>query len=222
MVQGFLYQDQLNPVAELNPDNSIKTRFIYASKTNTPEYMVKGNQTYRLVSDHLGSVRFVVNTSDGSIVQEMNCNEFGVVIKDTNPGFQPFGYAGGLYETSTGLVRFGARDYDPSIGRWTTKDPIRFDGGDLSLYGYVLNDPINFIDPNGKMALPGGVIGAIVGIIEVTGLFCSSFPQACIDAIKDFEDWVNDRDRKLPEPESPTCNPAFQTCAPRQCPGPIF
>ena len=112
--------------------------------------MVKGNQTYRLVSDHLGSVRFVVNTSDGSIVQEMNYNEFGVVIKDTNPGFQPFGYAGGLYETSTGLVRFGARDYDPSMGRWTTKDPIRFDCGDLSLYGYVLGDPVNRIDPYGE------------------------------------------------------------------------
>jgi hypothetical protein len=49
----------------------------------------------------------------------------------------------------TGLVRFGARDYDPQIGRWTTKDPIRFDGGDTNLYGYVLNDPINFIDPSG-------------------------------------------------------------------------
>lgn len=39
-----------------------------------------------------------------------------------------FGFAGGLYDRVTGLVRFGARDYDPSVGRWTTKDAIPFEG----------------------------------------------------------------------------------------------
>ncbi len=63
--------------------------------------------------------------------------------------FQPFGFAGGLYDGDTGLVRFGARDYDPYTGRWTAKDPILFEGGDTNLYGYVLNDPINFVDPKG-------------------------------------------------------------------------
>ncbi len=62
----------------------------------------------------------------------------------------------------TGLVRFGARDYDPYTGRWTSKDPILFDGGDTNLYGYVLNDPINFVDPDGlapvcpDLAAPAG------------------------------------------------------------------
>jgi len=68
---------------------------------------------------------------------------------NSNPGFQPFGFAGGMYDSDTGLTRFGARDYDPETGRWTVKDPIRFDGGDTNLYGYVLNDPINFYDPLG-------------------------------------------------------------------------
>ena len=34
----------------------------------------------------------------------------GNITSDTNPGFQPFGFAGGLYDTDTGLTRFGARD----------------------------------------------------------------------------------------------------------------
>ena len=68
---------------------------------------------------------------------------------DTNPGFQPFGFAGGIYGLNTGLIRLGARDYDPQTGRWTAKDPIRFDGGDSNLYGYVANDPANFIDVEG-------------------------------------------------------------------------
>ena len=46
-------------------------------------------------------------------------------------------------------TRFGARYYDPNLGRWAQKDPILFDGGDPNLYGYVNNDPINFIDIKG-------------------------------------------------------------------------
>ena len=49
----------------------------------------------------------------------------------------------------TGLVRFGARDYDPETGRWTAKDPIRFEGGQANLYVYVLNDPVNNADRTG-------------------------------------------------------------------------
>lgn len=41
------------------------------------------------------------------------------------------------------------RHYDPSTGRWLSKDPIRFDGGDTNLYGYVMQDPINLKNSNG-------------------------------------------------------------------------
>ena len=105
--------------------------------------------TYRIVSDHLGSPRLVIDTATGAIVQRMDFDEFGNVSVDTNPGFQPFGFAAGLYDQHTGLTRFGARDYDAQVGRWTVKDQIRFAGGDSNLYGYVLNDPVNFVDPNG-------------------------------------------------------------------------
>lgn len=44
------------------------------------------------------------------------------------------------------------RHFDPETGRWTTKDPIKFSGGDTNLYGYVFSDPINFIDANGLSA----------------------------------------------------------------------
>jgi RHS repeat-associated protein len=71
------------------------------------------------------------------------------VLQDTNPGFQPFGFAGGLYDPQTKLVRFGFRDYDAETGRWTVKDPIGFGGGDTELYGYVGNDPVNRRDPFG-------------------------------------------------------------------------
>jgi RHS repeat-associated protein len=127
----------------------VVSRFVYADKANVPAYLVKGSVTYRIIADHLGSPRLVVNTADGTVVQRMDYEEWGRVILDTNPGFQPFGYAGGLYDRDTGLVRFGARDYDPETGRWTAKDPIGFGGGDANLFSYVLSDPINNIDSNG-------------------------------------------------------------------------
>ncbi|MFC3851773.1 RHS repeat domain-containing protein [Salinispirillum marinum] len=146
--QGFLYQDQLNPVAELDGNNNIVARFVYADKGHVPSYMIKNGNHYRIVSDHLGSVRLVVNTQTGEIAQRMDYDAWGNVTNDTNPGFQPFGYAGGIYDRDTELVRFGARDYDPEVGRWTTKDPIGFGGG-LNHYAYVYSDPVRYIDPTG-------------------------------------------------------------------------
>ena len=82
------------------------------------------------------------------------------MIEDTNPGFTPFGFAGGLYDAETGLVRFGAREYDAEIGRWLSKDPILFAGGDTNLYGYVMQDPVNFVDPMGlaRCTFGGGAL----------------------------------------------------------------
>ena len=80
------------------------------------------------------------------------CNdydEYGIIVSDTNPGFQPFAFAGGIYDQHTKLTRFGARDYDAFTGRWTAKDPIGFSGGDMNLYGYVSNNPVQMGDPAG-------------------------------------------------------------------------
>lgn len=150
LVQSFLYQDQLKPIAELDGNNQVISRFVYATHANVPDYMIKGGATYRIVTDHLGSPRLVVNTTTGSIAQQLNYDEWGNVLLDSNPGFQPFGFAGGLYDRDTGLVRFGARDYDSTIGRLTAKDIIWIWNGEVNIYNYAANDPLNLIDPKGK------------------------------------------------------------------------
>jgi uncharacterized protein RhaS with RHS repeats len=61
-------------------------------------------------------------------------------------------------------VRFGARDYDPEIGRWTTPDPSGFAGG-LNLYVYTDQNPQSFIDRNGENPVAIG-IAAAWGLIE--------------------------------------------------------
>jgi RHS repeat-associated protein len=128
-------------------------RFVYGSKANIPDYIVKNGSTYRIISDHLGSPRFIVDIQTGAVVQRMEFDAFGNVALDTNQGFQPFGFAGGLYDSDTKLVRFGARDYDAETGRWTSKDPILFEGKTTNLYGYVFNNPINLVDLNGLIPI---------------------------------------------------------------------
>ncbi len=151
LVQGFLYRDSLKPVAELDATGQVVARFVYGTSPLVPDYLVKGGATYRIVSDHLGSPRLVVDTSTGVVVQRLDYDELGAITLDTHPGFQPFGFAGGLYDWDTGLVRFGARDYDAEAGRWTAKDPVDFEGGDVNLYAYVAGNPVLLVDPLGLL-----------------------------------------------------------------------
>ncbi len=147
--QRFLYGKGLGPLASIDAAGVI-TRYVYGTHSNVPDSMIRGGVTYRLVTDQLGSPRAVVNTATGDVVQRIDYDEFGRVLSDSAPGFQPFGFAGGLYDQDTKLVRFGARDYDPETGRFTTPDPMRFGGGDTNLYGYALGDPVNLTDPSGQ------------------------------------------------------------------------
>jgi RHS repeat-associated protein len=148
LVAGYLY-DGGRLIAQLDSNNQIVSRFVYGRGTTSPDYMVTAAATYRFFADHLGSPRLIVDSVTGQIAERIDYDEFGNVTNDTNPGFQPFGFGGGLYDQDTKLVRFSARDYDPSVGRWTAKDPITFSGGDTNLYGFVLGDPVNRVDPTG-------------------------------------------------------------------------
>ncbi|WP_280141299.1 RHS repeat-associated core domain-containing protein [Maridesulfovibrio ferrireducens] len=59
------------------------------------------------------------------------------------------GFSAGLTDKNTGLIHLGYREYCPAIGRFITPDPIGFAGGDVDIYGYCLDDPINFHDRTG-------------------------------------------------------------------------
>ncbi len=129
-------------------------------------YCIAGTNTYRILQDERGSARLVVNTANGAVAQELDYDEFGRVLSDSAPGFQPFGFAGGLFDPDTGLVRFGARDYLAGTGMWTARDPLLFDGLQLSLYAYVNNDPVNLTDhfgtgPNDRRKIEKLVAGML-------------------------------------------------------------
>ena len=99
--------------------------------------------------------------------------------------------------------------YDPSTGRWLSKDPILFGGGDTNLYGYVLNDPINFIDPTGLSGYSdfqtgegGSKAGTVFTntICTATGL-CSPIPPEPPSVERRIQDFARDQviRRRLPQ-----------------------
>lgn len=170
--QVFLYDEADRIIAELDGAGAVVSRFVYGTRPHVPEYMVKNGTTYRFVTDHLGSVRLVVQVGAGTltIAQQCEYDPWGQVTCSQGSGFQPFGFAGGLYDPDTGLVRFGARDYDPAVGRWTAKDPIGFGGGDANLYAYVGDDPVNFVDPSGASRLSALRLSQLHTALSIAGM----------------------------------------------------
>ncbi|WP_319778405.1 RHS repeat-associated core domain-containing protein [Maridesulfovibrio sp.] len=114
-------------------------------------------KTYYLARDQVGSV-FMVADDQGNELKKIIYDSFGNILTDTYKQFHlPLGFASGLNDKDTGLVHFGFREYDPEVGRFTAQDPLGYGGGDVDVYGYCLDDPINFNDAMGLEA--GGIWG---------------------------------------------------------------
>jgi RHS repeat-associated protein len=186
LVAAWLYADQLRIAAEIDFDGTTGNvtgvkRFGYGSKANVPDLMLMQDGTrYRILSDHLGSPRVVVAEAGAVIVARMDYDEFGRVLVNTQPGSLPFGFGGSQYDSDVALGRFGSRDYDAGTGRWMSKDPIRFDGGDTLLYGYNHGDPINQIDPTGLVTCNQCITQAHNQWVICTATAYTVFAAVCI------------------------------------------
>jgi RHS repeat-associated protein len=126
--------------------------------------------------DHLGSVRGIVD-SGGRLVDTLRYDASGVLTAESNPsggegaaggggvypGLLPR-YAGYEWDSALGLYHVGARWYDPSQGRWLSRDPLGL-AADSNPYRYVENNALNYSDPSGEIApavfmiIAGGAAG---------------------------------------------------------------
>ena len=150
----------VDPERFFDDSDSLVQRFEYADG-RTPVAMTMEDVRYYLAYDQVGFLRIVTDGS-GNIVKRIDYDSYGNILDDSNASFAvTIGFAGGLHDRYTGLVRFGYRDFETDTGRWTAKDPIGFEGGDSDLYGYVFNNPVNIVDPDGQIPVP--LIGAGIG-----------------------------------------------------------
>ena len=138
------------------------------SATNTNKYvrssggMLNSERTtagnvYYYLFDGLGSIVGMTD-STGNLVATYGYDPFGNVGGGSVQSgvINPWGYAGGYTDATTGLIKFGIRYYDPRVGRWTQATPI---GGSLqeatkaNPYIYANNDPINEVDSREALSL---------------------------------------------------------------------
>ena len=98
-------------------------------------------------TDHLGSIREVVD-STGTLTARYDYDAWGVLETVSGSFHLDFGYTGHFIHHPSGLHLAPFRAYDPELGRWISRDPIREAGG-INLYGYVENSPIIAVDPSG-------------------------------------------------------------------------
>ncbi|OEU65469.1 MAG: hypothetical protein BA863_08695 [Desulfovibrio sp. S3730MH75] len=150
-IESYLWQDLVTLVA-ISDDQGMNVNVFTYDEDGNPVSMSCKDKTYHFATDQVGTI-FAVANDKGNTVKEIIHDSFGNLAFDSKAKFEiRLGFAAGLLDVDTGLIHFGYRDYDPAIGRFISPDPLGLDGGDVDVYGYCLDDPINFIDRTGLMA----------------------------------------------------------------------
>jgi len=146
-VSRYVY-DIANINLEYGPKGNIKSRFVHSLGIDEPLLLVRGKHKYYYHADGLGSITDLTDDS-GAVVKSYQYKSFGRVYSQTGDLAQPFKFTGREWDPGSGLYFYRARYYNPRSGRFLTKDPIGFAGGDVNLYRYVQNNPQNRIDLDG-------------------------------------------------------------------------
>ena len=124
---------------------------------------------YYYLFDGLGSIVGMTDSS-GSEVNRYDYDPYGNMLNQQEQSGlnNPWKFAGGYLDSTTGLYHFGARYYDPSLGRWTQQDPVGGSLGNLASanrYVYANDDSVNEVDPSGKLSVTPIIVFIPVGVI---------------------------------------------------------
>lgn len=147
---SYVYDGDSIAVEIYTDANNTTTKTYYTQGLGIDEHlaMERSGQFYYYHADGLGSI---VSITDGNhnVVQSYEYDSYGMV-KPSSPTFvNSYTYTGREWDREAGLYFDRARYYDPMEGRFISKDPIGFAGGDLNVYVYVQNNPLNLVDPFG-------------------------------------------------------------------------
>jgi len=143
--------------------------------------------SYYYFRNHLGSITDVF-TADGTVVAHYEYGMFGEVTQTVGTLSADFGYAGYYVHAPSGLNLTTYRAYNPSLGRWINRDPIG-ERGDLNLYEYTYNDPINGSDYNGLKPSASG--WQFPGSRPILECICNRCAQDTAQCKKDAENLLN-------------------------------
>jgi RHS repeat-associated protein len=151
----FAY-DGVNMIAEYNGSNALQRRFVFAPGIDQPilQYEGAGTTDRRFAStDERGSIISLTDSS-GTLLNINRYDEYG---KPQSTNTSRFQYTGQAWLGEIGLQYSKARIYSPTLGRFLQTDPVGYGAGP-NWYAYVLNDPVNNIDPSGLIVCERGAI----------------------------------------------------------------
>jgi RHS repeat-associated protein len=143
----FLY-DGLNPIEQAGPTGIA----ILLTGLGIDEYLIRTDVAgaRMLLTDVLGSTVALTDTT-GAVETQYTYGPFGATAVTGTLDASEFQYTG-RENDGTGLYYYRARYYQPTLHRFISEDPVRFEGGDVNLYSYVFNQPTIFTDPTGEIA----------------------------------------------------------------------
>ena len=149
----FAY-DRDDAWADLGVGGAIAARYLQGDRIDDLQAAHRATSgTNWYLTDHIGSVRGVVNSS-GSVVARIGYDGFGRVVSESGQSLgDRFRFTGREKVSTTGLYFYRARFYDPVLGRFLSSDPIGFAGDDYNLYRYAANNPISLTDPTGRSTI---------------------------------------------------------------------
>ncbi len=147
----FIRDDNFNVVQERDSSNAVSRSYFWNPKApggiGGLLELAQGGQHYNYLYDGKGNVSAVID-SNQNVVAAYKYDDFGNLVSKSGTLDQPYQFSTKPYYASLGANYYGYRFYNPIIGKWMTRDPLRERGG-LNLYGFVGNSPVNRIDPLG-------------------------------------------------------------------------
>lgn len=151
------------PAEERDASNVVITSF-FAEGEEAPAATAPANKLF-YTKDHLSSIHEVTD-STGALRVSYNYDLFGNRTKLSGDLNTVVGYTGHHHHAASNLILTMYRAYDAELGRWLSRDPIEEEGG-INLYGYVGNDPMNWVDPFGDTSKTHGTFNGVMVHSEV-------------------------------------------------------
>ncbi|UDQ98799.1 RHS repeat-associated core domain-containing protein [Lentisphaerota bacterium WC36G] len=136
----------------LNSDEVLRQYAWSNTDLDTPMWMKSDSEYYYYMLDGNKNVIKLVDET-GALANNYEYSPFGKLINEVESVEQPFKFSSEYFDSETNLCYYNYRYYDPNTGKWLKRDPIAENGG-YNLYGFVGNNPIDYIDLLGLYPSP--------------------------------------------------------------------
>ena len=148
----FYVFDGVTLLGEISSTNVPIAAYTWGASGLVSERLLGSNTSFWYHSDAQGNVRQLSNSA-GSVVDTYLYDAYGKTVSTVGTDTNPFRYGGqvGYYSddpTNNASILCGLRWYDPTSGRFLSRDPIQYAGG-ANLYEYANDNPLKYCDPSG-------------------------------------------------------------------------